>query len=82
MPNVGIPLRNVQCSNDTPEGTQPDGCPNDPLQSVDGILALEPIVVDNTEVGFNWRGSRVSLGASYYQSDSDFGVSLAGRSDV
>lgn len=77
LPNVGIPLRNVQCSNDTPEGTQPDGCPNDPLQSVGGILALEPIVVDNTEVGFNWRGSRVSLGASYYQSDSDFGVSLA-----
>jgi iron complex outermembrane receptor protein len=63
--------------NDTPEGTQPDGCPNDLRQSVEGILALEPIVVDNTEVGFNWRGSRVSLGASYYQSNSDFGVSLA-----
>ncbi|HEY0684194.1 MAG TPA: TonB-dependent receptor [Steroidobacter sp.] len=77
LPNVGIPLRNVQCSNDTPEGTQPDGCPNDPQQSVDGILDLEPIVVDNTEVGFNWRGSRISLGGSYYRSDSDFGVSLA-----
>ena len=77
LPNVGIPLRNVQCSNDTPEGTQPDGCPNDPQQTVEGILDLEPIVVDNTEVGFNWRGSRVSLGASYYRSDSDFGVSLA-----
>jgi iron complex outermembrane receptor protein len=76
LPNVGIPLRNVQCSNDTPEGTQPDGCPNDPRQSVAGILALEPIVVDNTEVGFNWRGSRMSFGASYYQSDSDLGVSL------
>ncbi len=76
LPNVGIPLRNVQCSNDNPEGTQPDGCPNDPRQSVDGILALEPIVVDNTEVGFNWRGSRVSFGASYYESNSDFGVSL------
>jgi iron complex outermembrane recepter protein len=77
LPNVGIPLRNVQCSNDTPEGTQPDGCPNDPPQSVEGILALEPIVVDNTEVGFNWRGSRASIGASYYESTSDFGVSLA-----
>jgi iron complex outermembrane receptor protein len=76
LPNVGIPLRNVQCLNDTPEGTQPDGCPNDPRQSVAGILALQPIVVDNTEVGFNWRGSSVSLGASYYKSDSDFGVSL------
>jgi iron complex outermembrane receptor protein len=77
LPNVGIPLRNVQCSNDTPEGRQPDGCPNDPRQSVEGILALEPIVVDNTEVGFNWRGSRASIGASYYESTSDFGVSLA-----
>ncbi|MFC4309767.1 TonB-dependent receptor [Steroidobacter flavus] len=76
LPNVGIPLRNVQCSNDTPEGTQPDGCPNDPRQSVAGILALEPIVVDNTEVGFNWRGSRMAFGASYYKSDSDLGVSL------
>lgn len=77
LPNVGIPLRNVQCSNDNPEGTQPDGCPNDPRQSVAGILDLQPVVVDNTEVGFNWRGSRVSFGASYYESDSDLGVSLA-----
>jgi iron complex outermembrane receptor protein len=77
LPNVGIPLRNVQCSHDTPEGTQPDGCPNDPRQSVAGILDLQPIVVDNTEVGFNWRGSRASIGASYYESNSDFGVSLA-----
>lgn len=76
LPNVGIPLRNVQCSNDNPEGTQPDGCPNDPRQSVEGILALQPIVVDNKEVGFNWRGSRMSVGASYYESESDFGVSL------
>lgn len=77
LPNVGIPLRNIQCTNDIPEGTQPDGCPNDAPISVEGILALEPVVVDNTEVGFNWRGDRVSLSGSYYQSDSDFGVSLA-----
>ena len=77
LPNVGIPLRNVQCLNDTPEGTQPDGCPNDPQQSVEGILDLEAIVVDNTEVGFNWRSSRFSVGASYYESNSDLGVSLA-----
>lgn len=76
LPNVGIPLRNVQCSNDNPEGTQPDGCPNDPRQSVDGILSLQPVVADNTEVGFNWRGVGGSVSASYYKSDSDFGVSL------
>jgi iron complex outermembrane recepter protein len=28
-------------------------------------------------VGFNWRGSRASIGASYYESNSDLGVSLA-----
>lgn len=77
LPNVGIPLRNVQCTNDTPEGTQPDGCPNDPRQTVEGIIDLQPVVADNTEFGFNWRGSRGSFGGSYYQSDSDFGVSLA-----
>lgn len=82
LPNVGIPLRNQQCSNDTSEtgipfgGTQPDGCPNDPQQSVAGILDLQPVVVDNTEFGFNWRGARGSFGASYYMSDSDFGQSL------
>lgn len=77
LPNVGIPLRNVQCSNDSPEGTQPDGCPNDPPISVEGILDLQAIVVDNTEFGFSWRGSRGSFGGSYYESDSDFGASLA-----
>ncbi len=61
LPNVGIPLRNV----------------NVPGQSVAGILDLQAVVVDNKEVGFNWRGGRVNVGASYYQSESDFGVSLA-----
>ena len=85
LPNVGIPLRNISCSNDTNEdgsngpfgGTQPDGCPNDPPISVEGILDLQAIVVENREVGFNWRSLRGSFGASYYQSDSDLGVSLS-----
>jgi iron complex outermembrane receptor protein len=82
LPNVGIPLRNQQCSNDTSEGgppfggTQPDGCPNDPLQTVEGILDLQAVVSDNTEFGFNWRGARGSFGGSYYTSDSDFGSTL------
>lgn len=82
LPNVGIPLRNQQCNSDTGEGgppfggTQPDGCPNDPPQSVEGILDLQAVVSDNTEFGFNWRGAWGSVGGSYYQSDSEFGSSL------
>nr|WP_295377711.1 TonB-dependent receptor [Pseudoxanthomonas sp.] len=77
LPNVGIPLRNLQCSNDSPEGTQPDGCPNDPQATVAGIVDLQPIIADNREVGLNWQGQRGSFGLSHYKSDSDFGVSLA-----
>ena len=77
LANVGIPLRNIQCSNDSPEGTQPDGCPNDPQISVGDILDLNAIVVDNTEFGFTWRGSRGSLSGSHYDSKSDFGQSLS-----
>ncbi len=77
LPNVGIPLRNIQCSNDTPEGTQPDGCPNDPQATVAGILDLQAIVVENKEIGFNWRGARGGIGGSYYDSKADYGQSLA-----
>jgi iron complex outermembrane receptor protein len=61
LPNIGIPLRNI----------------NTPGQSVEGILALQAIIFDNKEVGFNWRGSAVSLSGSYYESTSDLGGSLA-----
>jgi iron complex outermembrane recepter protein len=61
LPNVGIPLRNI----------------NYPGQSVAGILDLQPIIVDNREVGVNWRGRSASFGASYYDSKADFGTSLA-----
>jgi iron complex outermembrane recepter protein len=61
LPNIGIPLRNI----------------NRPGQSVEGILELQAIVFDNKEIGFNWRGRRISLGASYYKSDSDLGASLS-----
>ncbi len=61
LPNVGIPLRNVET----------DG------QTVDGIVDLQPIIVDNKEIGFNWYGKHISLGASYYESNADFGSSLA-----
>ncbi len=60
LPNVGIPLRNI----------------NYPGQSVAGILDLQAIIVDNKEAGVNWRGRNASFSASYYDSKSDFGVSL------
>jgi iron complex outermembrane receptor protein len=61
LPNVGIPLRNV----------------NKPGQSVSGILDLQAVIVDNKEIGANWRGKYGSLGISAYRSYSDFGVSLS-----
>ncbi|MEO8366873.1 MAG: TonB-dependent receptor [Pseudoxanthomonas sp.] len=61
LPNVGIPLRNI----------------NKPGQSVDGILDLQAVLVDNKEIGVNWRGAQGSFGGSYYDSESDLGVSLA-----
>jgi iron complex outermembrane receptor protein len=76
LPNLGIPLRNIQCSNDSPEGTQPDGCPNDPQANVKGIIDLQAIIVKNDEVGFNWRGATGSLSGSYYHSFSQFGQTL------
>jgi iron complex outermembrane receptor protein len=61
LPNVGIPLRNV----------------NKPGQSVSGILDLQAVIVDNKEIGANWRGRSGSFGISAYKTYSDFGVSLS-----
>lgn len=61
LPNVGIPLRNV----------------NKPGQSVKGILDLQAVIVNNKEIGANWRGRSGSFGISAYKSYSDFGVSLS-----
>jgi iron complex outermembrane receptor protein len=61
LPNLGIPLRNI----------------NTPGQSVEGLLDLQAIVFKNKEGGFNWRGHRTSIGASYYESKSDLGSSLS-----
>lgn len=60
LPNVGIPLRNV----------------NVPGKSVQGILDLQAVVADNKEFGVSWQGKKVSLSLSRYESYSDFGVSL------
>jgi outer membrane receptor protein involved in Fe transport len=57
LPNVGIPLRNIST----------------PGRSVAGILDLQAIVVENKEIGFNWRGARGGFGGSYYDSEADYG---------
>ncbi len=95
LPNAGIPLRNMRCSNDTSErgnpndpvnfpfgGVQPDGCPNDPAVTVNDIIDLEAILVDNTEIGFSWVGTDGKISASFYESNSDFGASLVVDPDV
>lgn len=61
LPNVGIPLRNV----------------NYPGQSIAGILDLQAVIVVNNEIGFNWRGDRGAFGGSVYKSTSDLGTSLS-----
>lgn len=76
LPNVGIPLRNISCPND-PTDTKPDGCPGDPPVSVADLFDLQPVIVENNEVGVNWVGDRASFGASYYVSESDYGTSFA-----
>ena len=60
LPNVGIPLRNVNTTG----------------QSVAGILDLQAVVADNKEFGVTWQGKKVSLSLSRYESYSDFGVTL------
>jgi iron complex outermembrane recepter protein len=65
MPDVGRVLRGV-----SEEGT-----------AVEDFLALSPIKTDNVEVGGSWGTSRTLLGATYFQSESDFGSRLVPNSD-
>lgn len=62
LPNFGIPLRNVNTPNQTVEGLLPD---------------LQAVIFKNKEVGLNWRGSKGSVGLSYYQSSSALGAGLS-----
>jgi iron complex outermembrane receptor protein len=61
LPNVGIPLRNV----------------NTPGQSVQGILDLQAVIFENKEIGLNWRSNWGNAGISYYRSFSELGAGLA-----
>ncbi|KRG75399.1 TonB-dependent receptor [Stenotrophomonas ginsengisoli] len=61
--NVGIPLRNIQA--------------NSPCKAVSCVADLDPLITENREIGFNWRGARGQIGASVYKSESEFGSSLS-----
>lgn len=57
VPDVGLVLRGVSKDN----------------QSVDNLIALEPILTDNREIGLTWTGTRGSFTASAYDSRSELG---------
>lgn len=57
MPDAGLILRAV----------------NTPGQSIDTLIDLQPVVVDNIETGANYSLGGFDLAASYFWSDSDFG---------
>lgn len=47
-----------------------------PNQSVSNLIALQPVVTRNNEIGVNWRGARGQLGLSRYDSRSKLGSVL------
>jgi iron complex outermembrane receptor protein len=57
VPDVGLVLRAVRT----------------PGQSVEQLIALEPVLTDNTEVGITWAGRMGSFTASVYESYSELG---------
>lgn len=60
LPDVGLVLRAVKRSG----------------QSVEQLIALEPVVTDNREIGVAWRGALGSFSASVYDSRSDLGSQI------
>lgn len=67
LPNVGIPLRNV----------------NVPGKSVQGLFAdLQAVISDNKEIGVTWRTGKGYVSASAYRSYSELGASIAGSAAV
>ncbi|WP_237058406.1 TonB-dependent receptor [Microbulbifer sediminum] len=61
MPDVGRVLRGI----------------NQPGQSVESFLDLQPILTQNRELGLDFSGERFAAQLAYYSSDSDFGQRLA-----
>lgn len=65
MPDVGRVLRGV----------------DEPGIHVESFLNLQPVVVDNTEAGIEYRSNHLQAEISYYQSNSDYGSRLAMNDD-
>lgn len=65
MPDVGRVLRGI----------------NIPGQDVETFLNLEPIVTENSELGFEFDNQTLSAQLSYYASDADFGQRLEANAD-
>ena len=59
-PDVGLILRAVNTAG----------------RSVSTLVDLQPILIDNREVGLAWRGTQGSVSASVYRSHSDLGSQL------
>jgi iron complex outermembrane receptor protein len=67
LPNVGIPLRNV----------------NVPGKSVTGLFAdLQAVIADNKEIGVTWMGKSGYVTASTYRSYSELGSSISGSAAI
>lgn len=60
LPDAGLVLRSVNS----------DG------RSVESLIDLQPVVTENREMGFAWRGARGNLAVSYYRSESDLGSQI------
>lgn len=65
MPDVGRVLRGVSTSG----------------QDVDDLLNVEPIIADNTEVGFQIDQGPLSATVAYFWSESDFGQRLVANAE-
>lgn len=65
MPDVGRVLRGID---------QPD-------QSVNTFLNLQPVLTENNEIGIEYFGHNLAFSASYFESDSDLGARLSPNAD-
>lgn len=54
---------------------------NQPNQSVESFLNLQPVLADNREVGIEYHGNLGQLSLSYFESDSDLGSRLQADAD-
>ncbi|MEE2870710.1 MAG: TonB-dependent receptor [Pseudomonadota bacterium] len=66
MPDVGRVLRGI----------------NQPNQSVDDFLDLQPIVTDNTEIGIRLHNGSAHFEISHFSSDSDLGQRLQNNGGI